>query len=148
MNPRWHSVLGWIIVAAIAGLGCVVLPVFLIPGAIRHPTYGQPLFPWFETAWGNLQFRASLLLFFAVGAALGMAQPRLWLLLGFLTNSLPPILMAISVIHEVIRDPTSNNLWPIGFALCAILGSPALLGALLGSLIRTRKANWGLGVGP
>lgn len=148
MKQKWPLVVMWGIIAAIGGLGCTVLPVLLSPGAIKQQIYGPHLIPWFELAWANLQFLPSMLLFFAFGAALGAAKPRLWLLLGCLANSLQFLLWIIIIVHDTRRDPASHNLWPIGFILIAILGSPALLGTFLGSVIRTKGAHATAGGGP
>src|SRR3972149_5189893 len=99
-RTRWHSVLAWSIVAALAGLGCVVVPPYLLPGGNEHPAYGHPLIPWFAVAFANLHFVPTMALLFVLGIALGVAQPRRWLLLGCLAVSLPPVLNAINIIGD------------------------------------------------
>jgi len=141
METTPQSVTVGCIIAAIAGLGCFVLPVYLIAGELQERSYGQPLIPWFALAFANLHFVPSMLCFILAGAALGSAQPRFWLLLAGMTLSLPFILNAINLVHDCIRDPTSHNLWPFEFGIIAFVAFPALPGALLGSFIRTKYAK-------
>ena len=135
-RTRWHSVPAWCIVAALAGLGCVVVPPYLPPGGIEHPAYGHPLIPWFAVAFANLHLKLTMTLLLVLGIALGVAQPRRWLLLGFLAVSLPPVLNAINIIGDWTIDPTDHNLFPFEFAMLAFVSLPALLGAFLGSRLR------------
>src|SRR4051794_5786086 len=88
-TTRWPLVVGWGIFAAVAGLCCVVLPPHLTPRATVHLSYGHPLVPWFANAFANLSFVPTLSAMFVLGAILGLAQPRWWLLLSCLTVVLP-----------------------------------------------------------
>jgi hypothetical protein len=132
----WHSVLGWSFLAALAGLGCVVLPPYLLPGANKSPAYGHPLIPWFAIAFANLHLLPTMSALFVSSIALGVAQPRRWLLVGCLSVSLPPVLNAINITHDWTIDPTDHNLFPFEFAILAFASLPALPGAFLGSRIR------------
>ncbi len=129
-----HWVLVWCIVAALAGLACVVLPPYLLPGA-KGPAYGHPQILWFAIAFANFRVLPTMSLLFVLGMALGAAQPRGWLLLSCLAGSLPPVLNAINIIHDWTFDPTDHNLFPFEFAILAFVSLPALLGAFLGSKI-------------
>ena len=71
-----------------------------------------------------------------LGIALGVAQSRRWLLLGFFAVSLPPVLNAINIIGDWTIDSTDHNLFPFEFAMLAFVSLPALLGAFLGSRLR------------
>jgi hypothetical protein len=73
--------------------------------------------------------------FLVLGIALGLAQPRRWLLLSCLAISLPPILNAINISHDWTIDPTDHNLFPFEFAMLAFVSMPAVPGAFLGSRI-------------
>ena len=139
-NTSLQSVVTWSVIAAVAGLGCFVLPPYLMPGASENPAYGHPLIPWFATAFANLDFLSTMASLFLLGIVLGVAQPRYWLLLSCLTISLSFILHAINIIHDINLDPTSHNLWPFVVPIYIFIGLPALLGAFLGSWVR-RVAN-------
>ena len=141
METTPQSVTVWCIIAAIAGLGCFVLPVYLIAGELQQRSYGQPLIPWFASAFANLHFAPSMLCFFLAGVALGSAQPRFWWLLAGMTLSLPFILNTINDVHDGILDPTSHNMLPFEWGMIAIVAFPAIPGAFLGSFIRTKYAK-------
>jgi|SRR5467141_1703903 len=138
-NTRWGLFCGWSILAAFAGVLCIVLPPHLIQGAIKHHVYGWPLIPWFATATANLCFVPSMVSMFLLGLALGVAQPRSWLLLGWMTVTLVFILTAINIIHDWTIDDTSHNLWPFEFVLLAFFALPALVGSFLGSRIKRNR---------
>lgn len=77
----------------------------------------------------------SIPLLFAVGIAVGWADPRKFWLWGLCTMAaMPPI-----AIVEIILDPTSHNLWPLEFFFYALLTLPGILGAKAGSLVRFRS---------
>jgi hypothetical protein len=136
--PNPPSDLGpvWAIMAAVAGLGCVVVPSYLLAGAKAHPAYGHPLIPWFAIAFANLHVVATMSSFFVLGMAFGVAQPRRWLLLACLAVSLPPLVNAINIIGDWTVDPTDHNLFPFEFAILAFISFPVLPGTFLGSKIR------------
>lgn len=118
--------------AAVAGLCCVVLPPYIIPGGIKRPYSGDTLVPWFQTAIDNLAFTPTWSLLFALGLALGLVQPRLWWLLGPIAISLLPLLLGL----DLIRFPKSHNLWPFEVAFYAYIGWPAIAGAFVGFLLK------------
>jgi hypothetical protein len=124
------------LVAALAGLGCVVLPAYLLAGPNEHPAYGHPLIRWFAVVFANLQFVPTMSSFFVLGLALGTAQPRRWLLLACLAVSLPPLLNTVNIIGDWTVDPTDHNLFPFEFAILAFISFPVLAGAFLGSKIK------------
>lgn len=133
---KWGAIVGWGIFAALGGLGCVIMPPYLFPEANVRPSYGQPLVPWFSSAYANLRFVPTEISMFVVGAILGLTQTRWWPLSCCLTVSLPVLLNGINFLHDVIIDPTSHNLWPFEFAILIFLGLPALGAGFLGSLAR------------
>ena len=128
----------WIAVAAVAGLLCVVLPPYLVRGALTRPAYGVPLIPWFAVAFANIWscWRISMISSFLVGVGLGYARPRSWLPLSCLTVSLAAILNAANVIHDAMRDRSSHNLLPFEFAMLAFICGPAIPGAFIGRKLR------------
>jgi hypothetical protein len=109
-----------------------VLPPYLKEGGLTHHAYGWPLIPWFALAWANFRLGASALSFLLLGLVLGIFQPRHWLLLGLIAMALPPFLLAINILHDWTRDPTSHNLFPFEFMIYVFISLPALVGALLG----------------
>jgi hypothetical protein len=134
---RWPSVVGWGFFATVAGLCCVALPPYLIPGGLVYPGYGHPVIPWFARAFANFTFVPTLSALFVLGAVVGLAQPRRWPLLGCLTVSLPMLLWGINFVHDVAIDPTSHNLFPFEIAIIMVCALPALLAGGLGSLVRS-----------
>ena len=128
----------WIAVAAVAGLLCVVLPPYLVRGALTRPAYGVPLIPWFAVAFANIWscWRISMISSFLAGVGLGYARPRSWLPLSCLTVSLAAILNAANVIHDAMRDRSSHNLLPFEFAMLAVICGPAIPGAFIGRKLR------------
>src|SRR5581483_6901549 len=128
----------WFLIAAGAGLACVVLPPHL--AGIQRPYVGLTLFPWFQSAINDLRFLPTACLLYTLGMVLGFLQPRWWWLLGAATGFLLPVLTTI----DMIRWPTTHNLWPFEFVFYAVIASPALLGALLGfwlgRILRTKQA--------
>ena len=77
----------------------------------------------------------SIPLLFAVGIVAGWAVPRkTWLWGLFTMAAFPPI-----AINEMMKDPTSHNLWPIEFFIYGLLTLPGIYGARVGCAIRLRK---------
>lgn len=137
-NSRWVSPQGiaWCVFAALAGAGSLVLPPYLTQGGLSQPAYGWPLIPWFALAWANVRFAASAICFLLLGLVLGFAQPRRWWMLALAAIALPPLLLAVNILHDWTHDATSHNLFPFEFLLDAILSLPAWVGAFLGFLTR------------
>jgi hypothetical protein len=129
MTP-WIRTMG---VGALAGLGCIMAPPYLLPGGIRR-TYEAPLFPALRTAWENLAFLPTMLLLFILGMGLGAALPKSWRSVGIS----PVLLLPVAAILEMFADPTSHNLWPIEFVFYGFVGLASLAGALAGSLLKRR----------
>ena len=135
-NARWYVIVLWVIVAAVAAIGCVVLPPYLVRGSVEHSAYGWPLFPWFAVAYANLRVLSTMCCFFGLGIALGIAQPRWWPLLCLSALGSPIVLNGINMVHDWTRHPTSHNLWPFEVVAFVFICSPVLVGGLLGFLLR------------
>ena len=120
------------VLAAVAGLCCVVLPPYIIPGGIKQPYYGQTIVPWFQTAIDNLAFAPTWSLLAVLGLALGLVQPQFWWLLGPMTIALLPLLLGV----DLVRFPRSHNLWPFEVGFYVYIGWPAIAGAFAGSLLK------------
>jgi hypothetical protein len=125
------------ILATILGFVSVVLPPYVIPNGIRV-TRGSPvdliIFPIIATASANFALFPTIILMFITGCVLGFIRPHIWWFLGLSTMALFPIADMV----EMSVAPTSHNLWPIQFILDAILASPAILGAFMGSRIKNK----------
>jgi hypothetical protein len=138
-QPAARLPLGWLAVALLGGLGCVVLPPFLLPGGPGKPPYGWPLIPWLAFAFTNVRVGPSLAGFLGLGLLLGAAQPRWWWVLGPAAMALTPVLHAVNIAHDWTRDATSHNLFPFEFVMIGFLSCPAFLGAGLGAWLRQRR---------
>jgi hypothetical protein len=130
-----------ILLAAVGGLCCVVLPPYLIHGGLANKAYGWPVITWFALAFANLRYLHSMIALFVLGALLGLMRPRQWWLLGCLTISLPCVFNSINMIHDCNVNPTSHNLWPFEFAFLMSMGIPPFAGAFLGSRLRRLKKD-------
>lgn len=132
MTPRIRAMA----FGALAGLGCIVAPPYLLPRGIRR-VYEAPLFPVLRTAWENLAFLPTMLLLFILGMGLGSAVPKSWRSVGIS----PVLLLPVAAILEMFADPSSHNLWPIEFVFYGFVGLAPLAGALTGSLLKRREAD-------
>ena len=137
-EPRSLSpqLIAWCVIAAIGGVCCLVLPPYVTKDGLEQPAYGWPLIPWFAVAWANVRMAASAGSFLVLGLALGIAQPRRWLLLAVVAISSSPVFLAVNILHDWTRDATSHNLFPFEFLIYGVISLPALAGALLGFLFR------------
>jgi hypothetical protein len=138
MNTSNRSIWFWCLLAALAGPACFALSALLFPGSENQPFYGQPLIHWFAWLVAHVRFLPTLISFLIAGVVLGAAQPRHWRLLSASTLALPFLLHLINVVHDIMLDPTSHNLWPFEFVMLAIIEFPAVPGAFVGSSIRNR----------
>jgi hypothetical protein len=136
-----RKLIAWCVVAAIGGVCSLVLPPYLTAGGLRQHAYGWPLIPWFALAWANARAGASMLCFLVLGLALGVAQARRWWVVGVAAMALSPVLLSINIVHDWSHDATSHNLFPFEFVMYAIVASPALVGAFLGSRLRARSLD-------
>ena len=129
-TPHW-PVIVTVVVAAVAGLLCVVLPPYLVSGGIGR-TYEAPLFPILRTAIENLQLKHTMIGLFVLGVVLGFLQPRSWCLVGAGTV----LLLPLAAMLEMIADGTSHNLFPLEFGIYAFIGLPAVAGAYAGRFMK------------
>jgi len=129
VSPRRVAVLASaVVVIALLGLACVLLPVVISPPARLRPA---PLFPLLDAAIQRMTWVP-----IAALAALG--------LLGGLFTRLPTFLIApasiaclpAATIAEMIVDPTSHNLFPLEFVIHFLMGVPVMLTALCGRTVR------------
>ncbi len=133
---------GWSIAAALAGLGCVVLPHYLLkPCNYAEKGYAGTLLPWFANAIGDIHFLPAMVSYLVVGIVLGVAQPHRWKLMGLLALSLPTILNAITVATDMMHHSDAHNLFPIEFAILWFVGLPVFVGAFIGSWFGKRAAE-------
>lgn len=118
----------------------------VIAFAISLLAVGVPYWqiPYAKVALPNSIFNLGLLAPFGA-AAVVRAFNRVPFLRAFLVIGLAaPCAILLRVIVEVMRDPTSHNLWPLEIVLAGVVGfGVSLCGALLGSslLILLRRMN-------
>jgi hypothetical protein len=124
------------VLAAVAGVCCLVLPPHIMLDGPGRPAYGWPLIPWFALAWANVRLSASMCCYLVLGFALGLAQPVRWWLVSLAAVALPPVLLAVNMLHDWTRDATSHNLFPLEFLIYGFICLPAPVGAFLGALLR------------
>ena len=121
-----------IALAAVGGILSVLIPYLLLQGYAGPHKYSAPLFPLLRNAWEGLHPIFSGVFVLVIGGALAFARPKKWLVLGSSTILLFPL----AALLEMLRDPSSHNLWPIEFMFYIVLiGGPGLLGAFIGSII-------------
>ena len=133
---RDHQLTLFIALGAVAGIFSVIAPYVVLHGFTGE--YQSPLFPLLRNAWEKLEVVTTSVLLVCAGAALGFMRPKHWLMLGASTVFLFPV----AAILEIAKAPGSHNLWPIEFVLYFVLvAGPAILGALVGSMIRGRREH-------
>ena len=73
---------------------------------------------------------------FVVALAAAAVWPRRWKAVALVVGMLFPAYVLSSAIVGIMRDPTSNNLFPIAVAMfCVLTLPPAYLGAGIGEMI-------------
>jgi hypothetical protein len=121
---------------AVAGIFSVIAPYVLLHGFTGE--YQSPLFPLLRNAWEELEVVPTVVLLVGAGVGLGFMCPKHWLILGASTAFLFPL----AAVLEMAKDPRSHNLWPLEFVLyIVVVAGPAILGALVGSMIRGRREH-------
>jgi hypothetical protein len=121
------------VILAVAGVAVFVTPLLFI----SNPWYPSPLFPILRNAVEYLSKGALVWLFVAGGAA------------GLVFRSLPAVvvgmsmlaLLPVAAVAEMMADPKSHNLWPLEFAMYAVISLAPAAGAAAG-----RKAAALMGV--
>jgi hypothetical protein len=74
-----------------------------------------------------------------VALVAGAVWPRRWRLVALLVGGLFPAFILANVASSLVRNPKSNNLWPVVVAIaCAITLPPAYVGAGAGEMIGRR----------
>jgi hypothetical protein len=100
--------------APVLGLLAMVIPVLVWPPAKHHDA---PLFPLIRDAVEGFGL-PQLLLLPAAGVVLGLVSAsRAWLL-----GAAAIALLPLAAVAEMIKDPSSHNLFPIEFAFYAFYG--------------------------
>jgi hypothetical protein len=71
-----------------------------------------------------------------VALVAGAVWPRRWRLVALLVGGLFPAFIIANVVAGLVRNPKSNNLWPVAVAIaCAVTLPPAYVGAGAGEMI-------------
>jgi hypothetical protein len=126
------NLVGVVIIAAVLGFISITSPPYIILGK-KVVYYEDPLFPFIRTAIENLSLLPTTGLLILSGGIVGYLKPEKWGLLGFSTI----VLFPLASITEMILYPTTHNLWPIEFFVYCILSIPAIVGALIGSKLKS-----------
>jgi hypothetical protein len=63
---------------------------------------------------------------------LGLSQSRAGIASGFAFSAVPAVFIGIKILADLLRDPTSHNLWPFEFVLIGSLGLIPAIGLLAG----------------
>jgi len=79
-----------------------------------------------------------LLIAFLIGLSLGLSQSRAGIASGFAFSAVPAVFIGIRILADLLRDPTSHNLWPFEFVLVGSLGLVPLTGLLAGYVATKR----------
>ncbi len=119
--------LKWLVVPAL-GYVALVLPVIISPPP-QH--YGSVLFQTYTDAVYALSW-PSVVLFLLLGFGLGLFTSEREGLSGCLSIIVFPALAII----EMLKDPTSHNLFPFEFINYAMLGAVVVIGSLIGRRVR------------
>jgi hypothetical protein len=127
-----RKTLGFVL-APLLGLSAMVLPVLLRAGG---PLHDAPLFPLLRTAVERVGL-PQLVLLFTTGVVLGLLSTAPALLLGLAAVSLLPL----AAIAEMIKDPTSHNLFPFEFMMYALYGLVVVGGVVLVRRLRRRPST-------
>ncbi|MEW6518582.1 MAG: hypothetical protein AB1461_04140 [Thermodesulfobacteriota bacterium] len=125
-----------IIGSAFLGGLCIVAPPYIFENE-NLINYNAPLFPFIATAIENIQiFKSSILLLFAYGLW-GYVSDAKWFVIGPAAILIFPLVLLL----EILKSPTSHNLWPFELGLYHFLDFPAMVGSFIGSKIRSRKQH-------
>ncbi len=111
-----------LLVAPIFGLLSLIIPILIWPPSRRRDA---PLFPLLSDAVEGVGWQA-LVLLLASGCLLGWFTTNRALSLGAATIAALPI----AAMLEMVKDPTSHNLFPLEFAVYAFYGMLVTLSAL------------------
>jgi hypothetical protein len=121
------------IIAAVLGFTSIIVPAYIKPGD-KLVFYDAPLFPIFATAIKNLSIFPTAVLLIIAGFIVGYLKSEIWWLLGFATIMLFPV----AAVCEMVLYPKTHNLWPVEMLLYGILSIPPIIGALLGSRLKSK----------
>lgn len=134
MNKKLFDIL----LSLTAGSVIIIGLPYIIKGGDIIP-YDSPLLPFVTTAIKNTSFLITSVFLFIAFCAIGYFR-RNWIVLGFFSISIFPII----TFFEIIKSPTSHNLWPFELLFYLFLMIFALAGAFAGNKIaQLRKAGEG-----
>jgi hypothetical protein len=121
------------IIAAVLGFISIILPPYIKHGG-KVVFYDAPLFPIIATAIKNLSIFPTTVLLTIAGFIVGYLKSEIWWLLGFATIMLFPL----AAVCEMVLYPTTHTLWPVEMLLYGLLSIPPIIGAFLGSKLKSK----------
>lgn len=120
----------------LVGFGCFLLPQLFIKD-IDLTGHSSSILQFVIYSYKNVEFFPTMALLAMSGIIIGFLTKRLCVFLG-----MSSILVFPSVaIYEMVRDPTSHNLWPFEFVIYFAFSIPAIVGACVGKKIAERKKS-------
>jgi hypothetical protein len=127
---------GWILLAAILGYLCFVLPVYLTNNYVQTDESTRILqFLQLPKVKHGTPLPAIALLI--LGFILGLLKPKKWIVLGLSTAGL----FVVNTIVELIAIPNSHNLLGLEIVGYLLLSIPACIGAFVGQRINKWYKN-------
>ena len=124
-----------LLIAPVLGLLSLLVPILIQPPA-RHRD--APLFPLLSDAVEGVGWPA-LLLLFTSGCLLGAFSTTRAMVLG--AAAIAPL--PIATVLEMIKDPTSHNLFPLEFVMYAFYGLIVVAGASVWRRFQRNRASLG-----
>ena len=126
-QPLIGAIAKWLLIA-IAGYVVFIVPVLVAPlprhmASVLFQMYSDAVY---SAGWANL------VLLFILGVGLGQFVSKR----SGLTGCASVVLLPILAIIEMIKDPTSHNLFPFEFITYAFFGGIVLIGSLPGVRLR------------
>lgn len=120
----------------LVGFACFLLPQLLIKD-IDLTGHSSSILQLVTYSYKKVVFLPTMALLAMSGIIIGFLTRRLCVLLG-----MSSILIFPSVaIYEVLRAPSSHNLWPFEFVIYIAFSIPAILGACVGKKIAEWKMS-------
>ena len=126
-HPLTGAITKWLLIA-IAGYVVFIVPVLVAPlpshmGSVLFQTYSDAVY---SAGWANF------VLLFILGVGLGQFVSKR----SGATGCASVVLLPILAIIEMVKDPTSHNLFPFEFITYAFFGGIVLIGSLVGVRLR------------
>ena len=118
----------------LVGFACFLIPQLFIKD-IDLTAHSSSILELVTYSYKKVVFLPTMALLAVSGIIIGFVAKRLCVFLG-----MSSILVFPSVaIYEMVRDPSSHNLWPFEFIMYFAFSIPAIVGACIGKKIAERE---------